>query len=266
MIKTAILGAAGRMGAILLRHASRLPDFQIAAAVDPAPAALGKDAGALAGLGPIGVAISTDAGAAMAISDVSIDFSAPAASVAHAEAAARLRKPLVIGTTGLSAEQAGALRSAARETAIVWAPNMSLGVNLLFDIVERVAKTLQGYDIEIIETHHRRKKDAPSGTALGLASAAARGAGLDAQGCVVHGRSGMTGERPAGQIGIHAVRAGDVVGEHTVLFATEGERVELTHKASGRETFAAGAFKAAQWLAEGRAAGLYDMRDVLGLR
>lgn len=267
MIKIAVFGAAGRMGTSIVRCASRLGGFQVAAAVDCCAAAAGKDAGVAAGIEPLGVAISADAAAAFQAADAGIDFSAPSAAPAHAAAAAAARKPLVLGTTGLAEREADSVRRAAAQIAIVQAPNMSLGVNLLFALVEQAAKALAGYDIEVLEMHHRRKKDAPSGTALGLAAAAARGAGLDLAADAVYGRRGITGERPGRQIGIHALRAGDIVGEHTVFFAAEGERVEFSHKASSRDTFARGALKAAEWLVrECRGPGLYDMRDVLGLR
>lgn len=255
------------MGTSIVRCASNSGRFSVAAAVDASDAVAGKDAGAAAGIEPLGVAISTDVAAAFQAADAGIDFSSPAGAAAHAASAAAARKPLVIGTTGLAEREAEAVRRAAEQIAIVQAPNMSLGVNLLFALVERAANVLVGYDIEVLELHHRRKKDAPSGTALGLAAAAARGAGLDLAKDAVYGRRGITGERPERQIGIHALRAGDIVGEHTVFFAAEGERVEFTHKASSRDTFARGALKAAEWLVrECRAPGLYDMRDVLGLR
>jgi 4-hydroxy-tetrahydrodipicolinate reductase len=172
---------------------------------------------------------------------------------------------MVIGTTGLDAAETRAVHEAARKIPIVWAPNMSLGVNLLFALVEQTSRTLgMDYDIEIIETHHRRKKDAPSGTALRLGEKAAQGRGQSLESAVTHGRCGITGDRPRGQIGMHAMRAGDAIGDHTVLFATDGERLELSHRATNRDAFAAGALRAAVWVA-GRTPGLYDMKDVLGL-
>jgi 4-hydroxy-tetrahydrodipicolinate reductase len=266
MTRLLLFGAAGRMGQAILRAALRADDLRVTAAIEAAGhPALGRDAGATAGLAPIGVMLEPESAAALARADVAVDFSGPATAAAHAALAAAAGKPLVLGSTGLAPEAAAQVRQAAASVPVVWAPNMSLGVNLLFALVRRAARLLPGYDIEVVETHHRRKQDAPSGTALRLAESAAAGAGLDLAAAAVHGRHGLTGERPAGQIGIHALRAGDVFGDHTVLFATEGERVELTHRASSRDCFAAGALRAARWIA-GRAPALYDMQDVLGLK
>jgi len=196
------------------------------------------------------------------MSDVLIDFSFPSATEQHALLAAELGKAMVIGTTGLNEKETESVKKAALTIPIVWAPNMSMGVNLLFALVEKAAAMLKGYDIEIIETHHRHKKDAPSGTALRLAEVAASARGLKPEDIITHGRKGNVGERPDTQIGIHAIRAGDIAGEHTVLFATKGERIELTHRASSRECFAIGALKAAEWVL-GQKPGLYTMQDVL---
>ncbi len=267
MITVAILGAAGRMGQALVRSARGMEGVAVAAAVElPSHPAVGRDAGLTAGIGETGVAIGADARAAVAAADVAIDFTFHTEAPRNAALCAALGKDLVLGTTGLDAGEAAGIREAASRVPVVWAPNYSLGVNLLFSLVRQAARTLGlNYDIEIVETHHRLKKDAPSGTALGLARAAASGRGQDLDKVAVYGRHGITGERPAGEIGIHALRGGDVVGDHTVLFAAPGERLELTHRASGRDVFAPGALKAAQWVA-GRKPGLYDMQDVLGLK
>ena len=266
MINVAVFGSAGRMGQAILRASQRNPDIRIVAAIEVAQCtALGVDAGIHAGIGDIGVAIDADPIRALKAADVAIDFSAPAATAEYARLAAECRKALVIGTTGLNDNQSAIVRAAARTIPVVWAANMSLGMNLLFSLVRQAGRILKQYDIEIIETHHRHKKDSPSGSALRLAEAAAEGAGLDLKTSAVYGREGLVGERPNTQIGIHAIRGGDVVGDHTVLFAEDGERVELTHKASNRECFAMGALKAAIWICS-QPAGLYSMRDVLGLK
>jgi len=264
MTRIAVSGAAGRMGQALVRCACSLPTVQLVAALEQAGhAALGRDAGAVAGLEPCGVRITDDTEAVRA-ADVLIDFTMPSAAPGNAALAASLDKGFVLGTTGLDREESQAVREAARRIPIVWSPNMSLGVNLLFALVAKAAGVLGlEYDVEIIETHHRHKKDAPSGTALRLAQKVAEGRGQDCAQVIAHGRHGMTGERPSGQIGLHAVRAGDAVGEHTVLFATEGERLEFSHRATSRNAFAMGALHAAIWLT-GRPPGLYDMQDVLG--
>jgi len=266
MIKIAIFGAAGRMGQAVIRCCRHLSDLKIVAAVEsPQCPLLGKDAGIVAGTMDIGVSISDNDREGASRAEVLIDFSFPSSSVKHAQLSAELKKPIVIGITGLSKDEHALLKKATLQTAVLWSPNMSLGVNILNAAVGQFAKKLADYDVEIVETHHSRKKDAPSGTALRLAEtiAAARGVSLD--NAAVYGRQGNIGERRAGQIGIHAVRAGDVVGDHTIIFATEGERLELTHRASSRDSFAMGALRAAQWIAK-QSPGFYDMRDVLGLK
>jgi 4-hydroxy-tetrahydrodipicolinate reductase len=265
MIKIAILGAAGRMGRTLIRCAEQVPGLKIVTALesDQCPL-LGKDAGIVAGGADIGVLLSTDTHKAVQAAEVLVDFSFPSATLKHVLLAAELKKGMVIGTTGLSEQDTQSIRQAAARIPIVCSPNMSLGVNLLFALVAQIARRLAAYDVEIIETHHRLKKDAPSGTALRLAEAASAARGIALHTVVTHGRQGLVGERPAGQIGIHAVRAGDVVGDHTVVFATNGERLELTHRASSRDCFALGALYAAEWVA-GRKPGLYTMQDVLGI-
>ncbi len=263
MIKIAILGAAGRMGQALIRCASQIEGLRVAEAVDAKQCPLlGKDAGIIAGIADIGVLLSADARKAAHTADVLVDFSFPSATVQHALLAAELKKPMIIGTTGLNENESGSVTKASSKIPIVWSPNMSLGVNLLFAIVEQTARRLASYNMEIIETHHHHKKDAPSGTALHLAELAATARGLAVNAVVTHGRHGMVGERPAGQIGIHSLRAGDVVGEHTVMFAANGERLELTHRAGNRDCFAMGALRAAEWIM-GRKPGLYTMQNVL---
>ncbi len=263
MTTLAILGAAGRMGQMLLRCSTRFPELRVVGACEQAGhPSIGQDAGLLAGAGTLGVAI-TDAWPAEA--EAVIDFTFHTAVTANLARAVANRQAVVLGTTGLSDEEKGRVADAARAVPIVWAPNFSLGVNLLLDLVRRAAAVLgPAYDAEIIEMHHRLKKDAPSGTALGLAEALAAGRGVDLKAVATYGREGITGERPRGEIGIHALRGGDVVGDHTVMFASDGERVELTHKATSRESFANGALHAAAWLA-GKPAGLYSMRNVLAL-
>jgi len=226
---------------------------------------LGKDAGELVGA-PCGVRITSDLDAALAAADCLIDFTRPEGTLLHLEACRRHRVSLVIGTTGFSAQGKFAIEEAAREIPVVFAPNMAVGVNAVFRLLDVAARILnEGYDVEVIEAHHRHKIDAPSGTALRLGEAAANALGRNLEECAVYGREGVTGERDANTIGFAMIRGGDVVGDHTVLFAGIGERVELTHKASSRATFALGALRAAKFLA-GKKNGLFDMQDVLGLR
>ncbi len=260
-----IIGAGGRMGRMLTAAAFATPGLDVAAATEiPGSPLIGQDAGELAGVGKIGVPVSDPDAAPGA--DIAIDFtfhSAVPGNLSRAISAGA--KGYILGTTGLTDDERAAVREAAKRIPIVWAPNFSLGVNILLDLVKRTAALLdESYDVEIVEMHHRHKKDAPSGTALGLAEAAAAGRGTALRDTAIYGRQGVTGERPHGQIAIHALRGGDVVGDHTVIFAADGERVELTHKASSRSAFAFGAMRAALWLPE-RKAGLYSMRDVLGL-
>lgn len=265
MTRVAILGAAGRMGGALLRCAKRVDNLSVVCTHDRSDHPdMGKDSGLLAGIDANGVLLSSDL-ARLNDADVFIDFSFHAVVPQHAAHAARHRKGFVLGTTGLSDDESRAVHDAAQTTPVVWAPNMSLGVNVLFNLVEQAARILDlDYDVEIVETHHRHKKDAPSGTALGLAQSVTTGRNQNLADVACYGREGHTGARPRGELGIHALRAGDVVGDHTVTFATEGERLELGHRASSRDAFAMGALRAAAW-AHGRDAGLYDMKDVLGL-
>ncbi len=268
-VRVAIAGASGRMGQALVEAALANEDVALAAALDVAQSPLaGRDAGERIGQ-RTGVVVGSDVDAALAASDVLVDFTRPDGTLAFAAACARRGKGLVAGTTGLSAAQKAELAAHARAVPIVFAPNMSVGVNVVVRLVELAAQRLgPGYDIEIVEMHHRHKVDAPSGTALRLGEAAAAATGTTLAASGVYAREGVTGERRPGTIGFATLRGGDVVGEHTVIFATAGERVEITHKASSRQTFAAGALRAARFvaqrLAEGRP-GLYDMADVLGL-
>lgn len=261
-----LLGAAGRMGQMLVRQIAETDGAVLAAACDRAGhAAIGRDAGELAGLEALGVAIGADPAQIFANSDVVIDFTSPEATAANAALAVQAGTALVIGTTGLKPEHQAAIDQAAQQIAIVQAANFSAGVTLLAALTEQVARTLgPNYDIEIVEMHHRHKVDAPSGTALALGAAAARGRNLTLDRASIRGRDGITGERPVGPIGFAALRGGDVAGDHSVIFAGPGERLELTHKASSRQVFASGAVQAALWTA-GKQPGRYDMRAVLGL-
>lgn len=265
-LKIGVVGAGGRMGQMLVRNATENEGTRLVAAIErPGSPALGRDAGEVAGIGHLGVPIGDDAAAMFHEADAVLEFSAPDASVSHAGLAAQSRKIHVIGTTGLSAAQEAALRDAARTTPIVYAPNMSVVVTVFMSVVEQVAAMLgPDYDIEIVEMHHKHKVDAPSGTAIGLGKAAAKGRGVELDSVAQWSREGHTGPRKQGAIGFAAVRGGDVVGDHTVVFAGESERLELTHRCTGREIFARGAVRAALW-ARGKPAGLYGMRDVLGL-
>ncbi|MCC6000215.1 MAG: 4-hydroxy-tetrahydrodipicolinate reductase [Pararhodobacter sp.] len=265
-VAVVVNGVSGRMGQTLVRLIGENDSLVLSAALErPGHDWLGQDVGQAMGGAVLGVIVSHDAEAALAEAQVVIDFTAPAATVALARAAARHRVAHVIGTTGFSADDLAALAECARETVIVRAGNMSLGVNLLVTLTQRVAAALDAdFDIEIVESHHRQKVDAPSGTALMLGDAAARGRGVTLDQAADRGRDGITGAREKGRIGFAAVRGGDVVGEHDVLFLGEGERIVLRHVATDRSIFARGALKAALW-AQGRAPGEYDMIDVLGL-
>jgi 4-hydroxy-tetrahydrodipicolinate reductase len=265
-LRLLITGAAGRMGRTLIRAIDESPGLVLVGAVERVGAPeLGEDAGTLAGLKPIGVQVAGDPMALITRSDAIIDFSSPEASVGFAAAAAEKKIVHVIGTTGLSVADEQKIESAARHTVIIKSGNMSLGVNLLAALVKRVAKTLgDDYDIEILEMHHNKKVDAPSGTALLLGRAAAEGRGTDLDKHKVSGRDGHTGARKAGDIGFAALRGGSVVGDHSVIFAGPAERIELVHRAEDRMIFARGALAAAKW-GKGKKPGLYSMLDVLGL-
>ncbi len=254
------------MGQALIQCAARMDEVSVVGAVEQDGCALlGQDSGLIAGCGENGVPVSSDLVGALEGADACIDFTFHEAVPEHAEACARAGAAFVLGTTGLAESEAAAVSAAAGQVPVVSAPNMSMGVNVLFSLVEKAAAALDlEYDVEIVEAHHRYKKDAPSGTAIGLGEHVAAGREQVFKDVVVHGREGFTDERTPGEIGMHALRAGDIVGDHTVYFVTEGERVELTHRASSRNAFANGALRAAVW-ATGRAAGMYDMKDVLGL-
>ena len=265
-IRIAIAGVSGRMGRALLEAVAADDNCVLGAALDRSSSPLlGQDAGVVYGA-VSGVAVSDQVPTALTVSQVLIDFTRPEATFGYLDACVAADVPLVIGTTGFDDAGKARIRDAATTIPVVFAPNMSVGVNLLMKLAELAAQVLQdGYDIEIIEAHHRHKVDAPSGTALGLGHAVARALDRDLAQCAVYGREGVTGERDPRTIGFATVRGGDIVGDHTLMFAGIGERVELTHKASSRATFAQGALRAAKWL-QGRKPGLYDMRDVLGLR
>lgn len=267
MTRIAVMGAAGRMGKVLIEAVKQAPGLSLGAAiVSPTSSLVGADAGELAGVGKLGVCIKHSLADAADDFDVLIDFTNPELTLINLQTCVRLSKAMVIGTTGLSSEHKQTLYEQAQQTPVVFAPNMSVGINLLLDILHRAASVLQdGYDVEIIETHHRHKVDAPSGTALRLGEVVADAMGRHLAECAIYGREGITGPRTANEIGFESIRAGDVVGDHTVLFASEGERIEITHKASSRMTFAKGAVRACAWL-EQQPCGLYNMQDVLALK
>jgi len=263
----AVCGAMGRMGRAILAVLKERPyGLVLAGAVEaPGHPLLGQDAFEAAGAGKAGVPVTDDLAAALAGADVAIDFTGPEGSARNAETAAAAGKAIVIGSTGLSPGQSARIRAAASRVAVVQSPNMSVGVNLMFKVAADVARVLgEEYDVEIVETHHRFKKDAPSGTAVKLADAVAAALGRNMEEVGMYGRRGMVGERPRKEIGVFAVRAGDVVGEHTLVFGGIGERLEITHRAHSRDTFARGAVRAAAWVS-GKPAGLYDMAAVLGI-
>jgi 4-hydroxy-tetrahydrodipicolinate reductase len=254
------------MGRMLMQTVLETTGASLAGGIErPGHPAVGGDVGALAGVKPTGIHVGDDPSLLFAAADVVIDFSVPSAVFENARNAEEHAAALVVGTTGLGPEHREALAQAARRVPVVVAANMSVGVNLLLGLTRRVAAVLgPDYDIEIVEMHHRHKVDAPSGTALALGAAAAEGRGVTLDEAAVRVRDGQTGERLKGTIGFASLRGGDVVGEHTVIFAADGERLELTHRASSRAVFAKGAVRAALWCA-GKPAGLYSMRDVLGL-
>ena len=268
MRRIAVMGAAGRMGKILIEAVQQTAGAAgLTAAVDrPDSTLVGAEAGELAGIGRLGVPLTGEVAKTIDEFDVLIDFTHPSVTLKNLEICRRAGKAMVIGTTGFTAEEKEHLASAAKEIPIVFAANYSVGVNLCLKLLDTAARVLgDEVDIEIIEAHHRHKVDAPSGTALRMGEVVAEALGRDLQKVAVYGREGQTGARERETIGFATVRAGDVVGDHTVLFAADGERVEITHKASSRMTFANGAGRAALWLEE-KPAGLYDMQDVLGLR
>ena len=266
VLKVVIAGVSGRMGYALLESVFADNELVLHGALDrPDSAQIGRDAGELFGK-VTGIKISHDIDAALAGADVLVDFTRPEATMLYLEACQKSNVQLIIGTTGFTSQQKTLIAEASRHVAMVFAPNMSVGVTLLINLVQAAAKVLnEGYDIEIIEAHHRHKVDAPSGTALRLGEAAASALGRNLDECAIYGREGVTGQRDPNTIGFATVRGGDVVGDHTVLFAGIGERIELTHKASSRATFALGALRAAKFL-YGKQSGLFDMQDVLNLR
>lgn len=266
MLKVVVTGAAGRMGKEIIRVISESEGVVLVGATErPGHALLGQDAGSLSGTAPMGVPLTDNFESAVSSADAAIDFTSAKASLLHLEAAHRAGSAIVLGSTGFNVEEKEQIRIKASDARILMAPNMSVGITALLKVVADVARILgDAYDVEILETHHRFKKDAPSGTALALAEAVATALNRDLERDGVHGRHGLVGERKSSEIGIHAIRAGDVVGDHTVLFGGLGERIEITHKASSRETFARGAVRAVKWLSL-QPCGLYDMNDVLGL-
>jgi len=267
MIGIVVTGAAGRMGMMITAAAAADERVEISGALEKdGHQSVGQDVGLLAGLGEIGVPIATDPGPVLKEGRVMIDFTSPEATIRNATLCADAGLGMVIGTTGLDMEQKELIGEAARRIPVVFAPNMSVGVNLTFKIIGEIAGILgEDYDIEIVETHHRMKKDSPSGTAVRMLEILAGERGLDADDAARYGRQGMVGPRTPEEIGVFAVRGGNIVGEHTVIFAGVEERLEVTHRAHSRATFARGAVRAAAWVA-GRESGLYDMADVLGLR
>ncbi|MGZ5010454.1 MAG: 4-hydroxy-tetrahydrodipicolinate reductase [Methylobacter sp.] len=266
MMRIAVVGASGRMGLCLIKAAALAKNAELTVAASrPESLAIGRDAGELAGISEVGVKVVDDLASVVDQFDVLIDFTRPDASMDFIEICREAGKKLVIGTTGYSDAQKALIAEAAKDVAIVMAPNMSVGVNLSLKLLEMTAKVMGDYtDIEVIEAHHRHKVDAPSGTALRMGEVIADTLGRDLKDCAIYGREGNTGERDRKTIGFSTIRAGDIVGEHTVMFADDGERVEITHKATSRMTFANGAVRAAVWLAD-KDSGLYDMQDVLGL-
>lgn len=266
VVRLAIAGASGRMGRALLEAAAAQAEFRVSAALDaPGAASIGRDAGEFGPAGR-GLPVGADVAAALAASDVLIDFTRPQGTLAHLGACRAARKAAVVGTTGFEPHELQALKEAARDVPVVFAPNFSIGVNVSLRLVELASQALGAeYDVEVFEMHHKLKVDAPSGTALklGEVAAAARGTTLEKDG--VFARHGVTGERKAGTIGFSVARGGDIIGDHTVYFAGMGERIEITHRSQSRATYAQGALRAAKWLA-GKPAGLYDMADVLGLK
>ncbi len=266
MQRIAVMGAAGRMGKTLIEAVQQAEGAQLSAAIDRADSSLvGADVGELIAQGKIGVALVGDLNAVLDQFDVLIDFTHPSVTLKNLQVCRQAGKAMIIGTTGFSPEEKQLLAEAGKQIPIVFAANFSVGVNLCLKLLDTAARVLgDEVDIEIIEAHHRHKVDAPSGTALRMGEVVASALGRDLQKVAVYGREGQTGARERETIGFATVRAGDVVGDHTVLFAAEGERVEITHKASSRMTFAKGAVRAALWL-QGRQPGLYDMQDVLGL-
>ncbi|HHO59300.1 MAG TPA: 4-hydroxy-tetrahydrodipicolinate reductase [Thiotrichales bacterium] len=267
MLDIAVTGAAGRMGRSLIQASAEHDGVQLGAALEHAGSSLlGSDAGEMAGVGKTGVIIQSELADVVADFHTLIDFTRPAVTLANLATCVAHNKNIIIGTTGFSDEEKAQIEAAGESIGIVFAPNMSVGVNLCFKLLDIAARVLgDSVDIEGIEAHHRHKVDAPSGTAIRMGEVVAEALGRDLKDCAVYGREGHTGERQRQTIGFETIRAGDIVGDHTVMFADVGERVEITHKASSRMTFANGAVRAADWL-QNQGKGLYDMQDVLGLK
>ena len=266
MIKATVSGAAGRMGRAIIGAINSAEGVRLAGALErKGHLNLGQDAGQLAGIGDIGIPLVSEIESLLGETDVFIDFSSPDAALLSVEACVKEGTPAVVGTTGLSPDQVTALTLFSRTIPVVFAPNMSVGVNLLFKLAKEAALSLgDGYDVEIIEAHHRNKKDAPSGTAMHLAEVVAGALGRDLDQTACYSRRGLIGERGMDEIGIQTIRAGDIVGEHTLILAGPGERLELTHRAHNRDNFALGAVRAARWIVN-QPPGLHTMADVLGL-
>ena len=266
MVRVGVNGASGRMGKTLIQACVEHQDTQLGAAFEIASSnSIGQDAGVTAGIENLGVTINSDLESHADDFDILIDFTIPECTMQSLESCIKHAKSMVIGTTGLDDTQKQKLQEASKSISIMFAPNMSVGVNLCLKLLQTAAKTLgDEYDVEIIEAHHRHKVDAPSGTALRMGEVVAESLGRNLQDCAVYGRQGHTCERDKKTIGFETIRAGDIVGEHTVMFAGTGERIEITHKASSRMTFAQGAMRAASWLYS-KSTGLYDMQDVLDL-
>ena len=266
MTRIAITGAAGRMGRSLIEACQQTAGVDVTVALEhPDSSLLGSDAGDLVGIGKLGVLIGADLAAVSDDFDVLIDFTRPEPTLANLQVCRQAGRRMVIGTTGFSEEEKTQIKAAAQDIAVVFAPNMSVGVNVCLKLLDMAARVLgDEVDVEVIEAHHRHKVDAPSGTALRMGEVVAAALGRDLKDCAVYGREGHTGERDRKTIGFETIRAGDIVGDHTVLFAGIGERIEITHKASSRMTFANGAVRAAGWLMA-QETGLFDMQDVLGL-
>lgn len=267
MVRLVVAGAAGKMGSRIAALTKDYSDLKLVGAFERKDhEAVGKDAGEIIGVGKMDIILHDNLNEIIDNADVVVSFTSPEASLEHLSIASQNKKAVVIGTTGFSKEGLQSIKDLSQNVPVVLAPNMSVGVNLLFKILKDVARTLgEDFDIEIIESHHRLKKDAPSGTAIKMAQVIAEAINRNLDEVAVYARKGMIGERTKKEIGIQTIRAGDIVGEHTILFGGLGERIEITHKASSRDTFARGALKAAMWI-HNKPAGLYDMMDVLGLK
>jgi 4-hydroxy-tetrahydrodipicolinate reductase len=267
MTKIIVCGATGKMGSRITALSKDYDNLKLVGAVEKkGHEMIGKDIGLILAIGEKGVILNDNLESIIDKGDVVIDFTSISSTLNHVKIAKNYKKAMVIGTTGFSKEELEPINEASKDIPIVLAPNMSVGVNLLLKVLKDIATVLDDdYDIEIIEAHHRLKKDAPSGTAMKMAQVIAEAVGRDLDNVAVYSRKGLIGERTKNEIGIQTIRAGDIVGEHTVLFGGLGERIEITHKASSRDTFARGALKAALWIS-GRKPGLYDMQDVLGLK